>query len=465
MPSGPILDPDTLGSTQHLWRNEGDGTFRDVSVEAGISALFGVEDVAGESVRDQTFSPNFVDLDEDGWLDLVVAGDIGTSRVLLNRTDGTFANATDGEVVTGRTGMGTAIADFDNDGHFDWFVSHVRFPDPESGNRLYRGLGDGTFEEVTQAAGVRNGHWAWASCFADFDNDGQVDLFHVNGFYHVPTNPFTFDHRFTDTTAVLFMADGDGTFTEKSALMGLSDGGEGRGVSCFDYDRDGDMDVAISNHRGPFRLWENQGGHEAGFLNVRLAGRAPNTAGIGARVRLGARREGAELADQIRLLRAGSNFVSSDAAEAHFGLGGEPGPFAVEVRWPRGPVTELAEVAADRFLVIGQAWLALSTETVFSEEALGELAAEAEDALGQDVADEIAWSLGTRDQVVGVGPRIDVASLGLLPGRHPMYISIGDAATETTYLAFDLVIEVGCGLGCHLFSDGFESGDTSAWSP
>ncbi|MEM7356154.1 MAG: CRTAC1 family protein, partial [Acidobacteriota bacterium] len=417
-PHGPILDPQTMGSTQHLWRNEGDGTFRDVSIETGISALFGVAGGPGESERDQTFSPNFVDLDEDGRLDLVIAGDVGTSRVLLNRGDGTFANATDGAVITGRTAMGTTVGDFDNDSHFDWFVSHVRFIDPASGNRLYRGLGDGTLENVTASAGVRNGHWGWGACAADFDNDGHLDLFHVNGFYHVPNNPFVFGGEWTNTPAVLFRSNGDGTFTQRAAEMGLSDGGEGRGVSCLDYDRDGDIDVAISNHRGPFRLWENVGGHAAGFVRLRLAGRAPNTRAIGARVELRPTGAGSSLAPQLRLVRAGSNFVSSDPAELLFGLAGEAGPLELEVSWPDGSISQSPDIAPSDELEIPQSLLAVTGATTFPEGAGGMLEGRAEDLSGQDLSDQLQWAKDSVDNVVGTGPTLDLASFGLEVGSH-----------------------------------------------
>ncbi len=465
-PHGPELDIESLGSTQHLWRNEGDGTFRDVSVGTGITALFGVEGGPGESSSDQTFSPNFVDLNEDGRLDLVISGDIGTSRVLLNQGGSRFANATDGVVITGRTAMGTTVADFDNDGHFDWFISHVRFADPASGNRLYRGLGDGTLANVTSASGVRNGHWGWGSCAADFDNDGHLDLFHVNGFFHVPNNPFVFGGEWTDTPAVLYRSNGDGTFTESAAIMGLSDGSEGRGVSCFDYDRDGDIDVAISNHRGPFRLWENVGGDSAGFVRVDLAGRSPNTRAIGARLELRATDMASELAPQLRLVRAGSNFVSSDPAEVLFGLGGETGPFALDVTWPDGLISPGIEVAANEELEVVQVRLAVVGQTTIGHGGGVELEGLGEDASGLDVSDQLRWSIDTVDNVVGTGSTLDLSALELELGRHNLFLSLPASADwPETYQPFAVrVLPQGCDTPCELFSDNFESGDTLAWS-
>jgi len=432
--------------SQHLWRNEGDGTFTDVSYQANVSVLFesslnpasgwgtGVSDL------DQTFSPNFADVDGDGDADLLISGDIGSSRVLINQGDGTFQNLTAASPINGNTAMGTAVADFDNDGNLDWFVSHVRFDDPTTGNRLYQGLGDGTFAEVTEAAGVRDGHWGWGACAADFDNDRRLDVFHVNGFYY-PGNPFSADGRFTGNPAVLFHANPGGTFTELAALVGIADANEGRGVSCFDFDRDGDVDVAIANNNGPFRLYENVFGDGTGFLEVRLAGRPPNTEGIGARLTV--RSENAADASDVLTheIRAGSNFQSSNPAEAHFGLGDWQGPLEVRVAWPDGLVGLRRSVPAASFLVLDQALVVLLTEPAFQ---LGEpivLEASAHSLGGMDVSSSIRWSLRQLDNVVGSGPTVDLSAMDLPAGSYPMFASVTDPQGTITSLPFALVIE------------------------
>jgi hypothetical protein len=210
------------------------------------------------------------------------------------------------------------VGDYDNDGILDWFVSSVWDPDGPagenwyaSGNRLYRGRGDGTFDDVTDAAGVREGFWGWGSTFADFDNDGHLDIFHVNGWYSSSAAA-----QFLMDPSRLFVANGDGTFTERSAEVGLNDTGMGRGVVAFDYDRDGDLDLFVANGQGPSRLWRNDSPPGNHWLGLRLRGRAPNTEAIGARIWV---RTGGTT--QLRELRAGSNFESQDPAEAHFGLG------------------------------------------------------------------------------------------------------------------------------------------------
>jgi hypothetical protein len=333
--------PAGAGSSQHLWRNDGGFHFTDVSVPAGVTA-------AWSGALDLTFTPNFADVNEDGWPDLLVASDFGTSRVLLNRGDGTFRDATDPAVVTDENGMGASVGDWDGDGHLDWFVSSIRDPNGvaegpwgTTGNRLYRGRGDGTFEDATEAAGVRVGYWGWGSTFGDLDDDGRLDLFHVNGW----SDPRAVE--FQSDPARLFVGGPGGVATERSASLGLVDAGEGRGVVAFDYDRDGDLDLFVANNQQPARLWRNDRDGGTHFLTVKLRGRPPNSEGIGATVSI----RSAESTQQ-RLVRSGSNFESQDPAEAHFGLGSLGMVDEVRVDWPDGTTTRTGPLAADRFVTV-----------------------------------------------------------------------------------------------------------------
>jgi len=336
-------------STETLWRNDGDFHFTDVSVDSRIAAILRG---TANTFFDFTFTPNFADVDSDGFPDLLLAADFGTSKVLRNQGDGTFADVTDTRVVTDENGMGAAIGDYDNDGDLDWFVSSIWDPDGVAeehwgvtGNRLYRNRGDGTFEDVTTAAGVRQGYWGWGATWADVNNDGFLDLFHVNGWgrsaEYVPSRDFYRD------PSPLFVAAGDGTFTEQAHDLGIDDTGMGRGVVSFDYDRDGDLDFFIANSQGRPRLWRNDGGNEQTYLTVKLRGPVGNSEGIGARVEVVT----GDLT-QMRELRAGSNFESQDPAEAHFGLGGYAVADAVRVIWPDGIETILTDVVAGQRLVV-----------------------------------------------------------------------------------------------------------------
>ncbi|MEW6270917.1 MAG: FG-GAP-like repeat-containing protein [Thermodesulfobacteriota bacterium] len=338
------------GPTQHLWRNDGDGSFTDVSAAAGISPAYTMPGT--NEVSDLSFSPSFADIDNDGWPDLLVTGDFETSQVFLNDRDGTFSNVTDA-VISDQNGMGGAVGDYDGDGNLDWFVSSIWDPDQDSmgnnwfvsGNRLYRGRGDGTFEDATDAAGVREGYWGWGSTFQDLDNDGDLDLFHVNGWN--PDDPEA--HEFHLDPARAFISNGDGTFTQRAEELGLADTGQGRGVVAFDYDRDGDVDLFISNNQGTSRLYRNDGGNQQNYLAIKLRGRAPNSEAIGARIRVTAGGK-----TQMREIRAGDNYVSQDPAEAHFGLDTAAAATEVEIVWPDGKHKFLGRTRANQRVVVEQ---------------------------------------------------------------------------------------------------------------
>ncbi len=331
-----------------LWKNVGAGRFVDVTLEAGVNVVRSPVGV------DTSFAPTFADVNRDGHPDLLVAADYGGSFVLLNDGDGTFRSSPSAPL-SDENGMGSAVGDFDEDGDLDWFVTSIWDPNGVvegngnwgvSGNRLYQNRGDGTFDDVTDAAGVRAGFWGWAACAADLDLDGHLDLFHVNGFL----SPAGHADEFTHDPSRLFVSNGDGSFTERSASVGLADHEQGRGVACFDYDHDGDVDVFVANNGGPLRLWRNDtSGLGRHWLSVRLRGNAPNTEAVGAwiEVTIGA-------VTQVRELRAGNNYASQDPAEAHFGLGTTATVDRVRIRWPSGAVTTAEGVLGDRRVVFDE---------------------------------------------------------------------------------------------------------------
>lgn len=345
--------------TEHLWRNNGDGTFTSASVEALIAPGI-IEPVARDPVIpggdiDFTFAPTFADVNGDGYPDLLVTGDFQTSQTFVNNRDGTFTRTTRREVLVDENGMGSAVGDYDNDGDLDWFVSAIFNVSDRTGavlsvgNRLYRNDGAGGFSDVSVAAGIYAGGWGWGSCFADFDNDGNLDLFHVNGWDTVGSGSAPGgqnDYRLDRVR--MFFSDGDGTFTERAAQVGLTDRGQGRGAICFDSDRDGDIDILITNNDDrALVLYRNDGGNRAAYLGVKLRGLPPNTEAVGARIYVTAAGK-----TQMRELNLGSNFVSHDPVEAHFGLGAATEASSLQVRWPDGAVTELTSVPVNRRLVL-----------------------------------------------------------------------------------------------------------------
>jgi hypothetical protein len=319
-----------------LWQNDGAGHFSDVGAAAGLTA-----DTYG-------FTPIFADITNDGRPDIVSAGDFGTSVVYWNDGDGTFTE-NDDPAVSDENGRGAAVVDYDHDGDLDWFVSSIWDPDRVAegnwgitGNRLYRNRGDGTFDDATGLTGVREGYWGWGSCFADFNNDRHPDVFHVNGFQIDQAD------EFLDDPARLFLARGDDTFEESAEARGIADTGQGRGLLCFDYDRDGDVDVFIANNGAAPKLYRNDGANQASYLAVTLRAPAPNTEAIGARVYV--RTKGVI---QMRETRAGNNFAGADPAVAHFGLA-RAKRVKVCVRWPDGSESLHLKVPARQHLTIEQ---------------------------------------------------------------------------------------------------------------
>ena len=332
--------------TETLWRNNGDGSFTSASIESGIAeAIIEPDQNTGLGI-DQTFTPNLSDIDNDGDVDLLMAADFETSQVFVNNGDGTFTKVTDRNVIVDQSGMGAAVGDYDNDGDMDWFVTSILQKPELFGNRLYRNMGSAVFEDATEEAGVADGGWGWGACFADFDNDGLLDLFHVNGWRGTTGADIDRDSEFSDQVR-FFHNLGDGTFEEKATSVGLADSGQGRGVACFDAERDGDIDIVISNNDDEqFVYYQNNSTNNNHYLTVKLVGNEQNTRGIGAWITAETTTD-----TQVREIHAGNNYVSQNPPEAHFGVG-DATSVDVIVRWPDGSETLRAGVTTNQLLII-----------------------------------------------------------------------------------------------------------------
>ena len=328
-------------STQTVWRNNGDGSFVDTSIETGLAGALVEREI------DWSFTPNFSDIDGDGDADLLLAADFHESKVFLNNDDGTFTNVTNRRVVQDQAGMGAAVGDYDNDGDMDWFVTSIYDLDQLDGdylgNFLYRN-DDGEFEDATLTGGVQDGAWGWGACTADFENDGNLDILHVNGWYLINDKDYR-GHpvRFFQNTGSRLV------FRETAAQVGLTDDSQGRGVACLDVDRDGDVDVLISNNdETNVVLYRNETTNDNHYLGVRLEGIAPNRLGIGSRITV-TTTDGA----QIRDLGGLNNYVSHGPYEVHFGLA-QASIADVDVRWPDGTTSTMTGISADQLLTIRQ---------------------------------------------------------------------------------------------------------------
>ena len=352
---------DPRPDTQSLWRNDGSGAFTSASEESGLADQL-ITRSSRNDLIDYSFTGTFSDIDGDHDPDILLTSDFKTSKVFRNNGDATFTDITDSNIIIDQNGMGSAVGDFDNDGDMDWFVTSIieqtDQEDDKYGNRLYVNNGLGTFFDDTVGAGLDDGGWGWGACMEDFDNDGDLDIFHVNGWPVTGGGGEDDPNDYSVDRVRYFENQGDGTFVEAAQAAGLTDRGQGRGVACFDSDRDGDLDLLITNNQGEESVvfYENQlsGIYEIQlsevnhYLAIKLTGSGANTHGIGSWIEVRT-----SAATQVREIRAGNHYVSQNPAEAHFGLGAET-TADVKVRWPDGSETNLTSVAADRLLVIEQ---------------------------------------------------------------------------------------------------------------
>jgi hypothetical protein len=333
------------------------------------------------------FAPAFWDVDGDGRMDLTIASDFSTSSIHRQTgVDGVFQKVAGSDVLTDQFGMGQAIGDIDNDGDFDWFVNSVfditglNVP-ARSGNRLYRNdsvPGQVVVTDISEPAGVRDGAWAWGACMADFNNDGWIDIFHENGFGHIPESLRTpqtgtyIDIYATSfgpyhyTRPRLFINEGhqpgdETRFLESGVSWGMNQQTNGRGITCVDFDRDGDIDIVSQDNSGPPRVWVNQIGHGPGrrYINVRVIGATPNTDAVGARIMVQADLDASGLIapheQQMRMVEANSNFLGQGLTNVHFGLADANSVYRLEVHWPDDPVPLLcSNVALNRHIVVDQ---------------------------------------------------------------------------------------------------------------
>ena len=329
-----------VGERPMLYRNNGNGTFTDVTSHSGVAAVplnYGLTAVAA-------------DLDGDGWQEIYVACDSTPSLLFHNRGDGTFTEhgLQSGLAVNedGReqAGMGIAIGDFDNDGRLDVLKTHFA----EDTAALYRNTGHLNFEDVTlrSGLGVETRYVSWGNGMADFDNDGLPDLFWVTGstFPEVERKFPEFPHK---SPRVLFRNLGGGNFEELlEAGPAIAEAHTSRGAAFGDFDNDGDVDILIMNMNEPPSLLRNDVTGTGHWLKVRLVGRKSNVSAIGAVVTVvnGGRK-------QVQSVLASSGYLSCSDRRLHFGLGSSP-TADLEIVWPNGLREELKGVPADHLLTV-----------------------------------------------------------------------------------------------------------------
>jgi len=334
--------PSGLPLPRHLlYRNNGDGTFTDVSKSSGVAALRGSYGLTAAAF----------DADEDGWPDILLACDSTPSLLLMNNHDGTFREEAllrgvalndDGKEMAG---MGLGIGDYDCDGHLDVLRTH--FMNQASG--LYRNNGKGEFEDVTARAGLMHERRfvSWGAGLVDLDNDGNPDIFLVTGQVYPEleaVNP-KYPRR---GPRLLFRNLGNGTFAPvpEEGQPALASRHVSRGCAFGDFDNDGDLDILIMNQNEAPSLLRNDAPPHHHWIKVRLHGTKSNRSAIGGRVTV---RSGGRV--QVQEVMSQSSYVSANDPRLHFGLGAAE-QVDIEVRWPLGAVEAHKNVPGDRLITL-----------------------------------------------------------------------------------------------------------------
>ena len=334
--------PRGLPTGRHsLYRNNGDGTFTDVSQQSGIASAaggYGMTVVAA-------------DLDEDGWTDIFVACDSTPSLLFMNNHDGTFreegvlrgvALSDDGME---QAGMGVGVGDYDLDGHLDLFKTHFA----DDANGLYHNDGKGNFDDLTRSArvAVDTRYICWGAGMVDLDNDGYPDLFMTTGNVY-PEVERKLPQYANKTPRAIFRNLGSRTFEELIAEggPGVADPHCSRGCAFGDFDNDGDIDILIVNLNEPPSLLRNDMKVKQNWIKIKLEGVKSNRSAIGARVLA---HYGGKVQSQAVLSQ--SSFYSCSDSRLHFGLG-QFHSVDVEVYWPNGLHERHPGLAANQLVTL-----------------------------------------------------------------------------------------------------------------
>ena len=308
----------------YLYRNQGDGTFLDVTLTAGVA----------DSGK-HAFIAVFFDYNNDGWQDIYIANDRSSINTLFeNMGNGTFIDMSEeSNANLDFDAMGIAVGDYNDDGWLDLYVSNGPV-----GNGLLRNNGDGTFTEIAESLGLTVDKGCWGVNFFDYDNDSDLDLYVCAS---IGVSPGSADRK-----NVLFENLGDGTFIETSGIGLDNDNYESYGNAIADFNNDGYCDIAVLNEGNSFSLWENSGGSN-NWIKIKLQGISSNRDGIGSIIEV--YRDGKKF---IRSVHCGMSFMSQNSLIQTIGVGKTTLIDSVIIKWPSGTIDAVRDLPVNRKLLV-----------------------------------------------------------------------------------------------------------------
>jgi enediyne biosynthesis protein E4 len=345
--------PGLRGGSNTLFHNNGNGTFSDVSEKSGITRTNGTYGLGVLTI----------DFDNDGWTDIYVANDSAPAALYRNNKNGTFTDigieagcalSIDGKP---QAGMGVTAGDYNHDGWLDIFKTNFS-GDTSS---LYRNTGKSTFDDVTFPAGMGlNTRWlGWGCGFIDVDNDGWSDIFLVNGHVYPEVEKLTTEAGYAQPK-VLYRNLQNGSFADVSQRAGAAvmSPNPSRGAAFGDYDNDGDVDILINSVNGPPELLRADSLNQNNWIKIKLIGVKSNRDGIGARIKCVT--EGGSQIDEVR---SGGSYYSQNDLRIHFGLGKNQRVENLEISWPGGKVDTFRNLTANQLVVVKEGQGILQTTT------------------------------------------------------------------------------------------------------
>jgi hypothetical protein len=360
-PDSPRFFPESFETANNgggvtVYHNNGNGTFTDVTEKVGLKT------------SGWTLDLGHADADNDGFDDLYVACDFGTDRFFHNNGNGTFTDITEKAIgFDSKKGMNVDWGDFDNDGLLDIYVTNITDDYMREGNFLWHNNGNLTFTDVSRETGTAETGWGWGAKFFDYDNDGWLDLYVVNGWVSAGKESYVPDIfamvikpgiDFADARnwppmgdkslsgyekKKLFHNEKGQVFKDEAKRHGVDSIRDGRGIAIADFDNDGRLDMFVANANGEPYLYRNTEPTGNHWVQFALEGTKSNKTAVGAQVRLTAGGM-----TRLQFISGGNSFAGQSSSRVHFGLGDVAKIDQIEVRWPAGEREVFTGLAVDK---------------------------------------------------------------------------------------------------------------------